>query len=757
MKKLGIIYLVLISFMISACSQEPDPTINSTLDEKFANLQNSYSDSANFHNSKAKLIGNEPNPNANRFKAQLKYVEGEYFLHNSEFSAAKQKLDSALIFANQDNEFDIIGEIYYSKAGCERGLNNNSQAIIFYKNSVTNFSKTENKIKLGLALNGVGYLYWEFARFDSALVYFEKSAEVKSKLPDLDSYATTLNNIGTVHYHWAGYDKALDYFTRSLEIKKLFAEHDGTALIMANVGLIYKETGQYNKALETFNECLLYAAKEPYNTTYGYIYHNFASVYLAQVKIDSAKYYFNKSFHEYDLAENDPGKIIATMGLGECFLQQGDIETAESHFRTMLDLAGKTNNSLRIAEAYKLLGTIEAEKNNTSGAQLYFTKSIEIGKSINKVELLMDNYFLLSTLLEKEEKIGSAFNAFKEYEKYKEIIRNKNVDREMAKLQYSIESEKLLNTIETQKYENEKQSIFLYGLTSFSIILMGLIYALFRATSRMRLQNKSLANNYILIENQKEKLEKLNYELKEANITKDKFFSIIAHDLKSPFQILLSNSEFILEDLKEIQNEEILLLAEGIHETARNTYKLLDNLLQWAFVQKGKVVMKIEQISSGELVADSISSVKGSADKKNISLNTIAETDCNFKTDKNMLEFVLRNLISNSIKFTPVNGHVDIIIKSDSDFVVFKIRDNGIGMNEQKISELFDLSKTSSQPGTQNEAGTGLGLIIVKEFMDKLNGNIEIQSKEGHGTTFTLQIPNQSTIILDNTLNSIPA
>ncbi|MFA6596389.1 MAG: PAS domain S-box protein [Ignavibacteriaceae bacterium] len=239
---------------------------------------------------------------------------------------------------------------------------------------------------------------------------------------------------------------------------------------------------------------------------------------------------------------------------------------------------------------------------------------------------------------------------------------------------------------------------------------------------------------------EKEILQK-NLELAELNGTKDKFFSIIAHDLKSPFQGLLGYSKILSEEYETLSEEERLSFINGINELNHSAYKLLENLLEWARIQTGRMTYDPENLNLVEELIPTLSLAKQTALNKGIRLISTIDTSIFVKADKNMLHTIVRNLISNSIKFTNPGGKIILASKIIKDYVETSISDTGVGINKENVDKLFKLEKTISTNGTANEHGTGLGLLLCKEMIERHGGKIRVESEQGKGSTFFFTVP----------------
>ena len=235
-----------------------------------------------------------------------------------------------------------------------------------------------------------------------------------------------------------------------------------------------------------------------------------------------------------------------------------------------------------------------------------------------------------------------------------------------------------------------------------------------------------------------EMLQESEERLKELNGSKDKFFSIISHDLRSPFTSITGFSEVMMEDIDILSREEIKDFASSIHKTSKNVYNLLENLLQWSRIQTGRIEFNPNKISLSEVVDEVIALYQVNAARKKITLFSNLEEEIFIRADKFMLETILRNLISNSIKFTKQTGEISISAKElkNENKVEITVEDTGVGMSSDIKNKLFKIDEHVTTKGTDKEKGTGLGLILSKEFVEKHEGEIWVESELGVGSKF---------------------
>ncbi len=236
-------------------------------------------------------------------------------------------------------------------------------------------------------------------------------------------------------------------------------------------------------------------------------------------------------------------------------------------------------------------------------------------------------------------------------------------------------------------------------------------------------------------------VKKYTEELKQLNATKDKYFSIIAHDLRNPFVTILGFSDLLLSDYAELSDEERKYYIEEMKKSADLSHNLLQNLLQWSRSQTGHIEFNSQKLNIHNIVRDNIELLKASAERKQIRIEHTLTDNLSAYADEDMLNSIIRNLITNAIKFTNKGGLISINAVQKNGIAEITVSDTGVGMNESVRNNLFKLDATHSTSGTESEAGTGLGLILCKEFVEKNGGTIKVESEPGKGSKFIFTLP----------------
>ncbi|MBK7499312.1 MAG: HAMP domain-containing histidine kinase [Ignavibacteriales bacterium] len=353
-------------------------------------------------------------------------------------------------------------------------------------------------------------------------------------------------------------------------------------------------------------------------------------------------------------------------------------------------------------------------------ANIAFTSA----QSINSLENVAFAAGILRNCYAKINDYKNAYTYSEIFISASDSLKNSNNYKRLAKIDFDYKVEKLKKEKEFEL--NKQKSFIMYLIITLVLSFMIFVLIIFGYISKRKLNKK---------------LNLLNTRLIEINSSKDRFFSIIAHDLRGPFNVLLGISEMLSGDAENLSGEEIKHFNYLLNLSLKKQYELLTDLLEWAKLQNGSSKLNYQSINLYSELNSLIVSLQITASLKNINIINNVDDNILLYADKNMLLLVLRNLISNSIKFTNKNGCVKISAEQAKDSVEIIIEDNGIGISEADLKQLLRIDVYHSTTGTANEMGTGLGLILCKEIIEKHSGSIKIESKLNIGTRIIIQLP----------------
>ncbi len=241
--------------------------------------------------------------------------------------------------------------------------------------------------------------------------------------------------------------------------------------------------------------------------------------------------------------------------------------------------------------------------------------------------------------------------------------------------------------------------------------------------------------------NSVQQLRQSEKELKEANAAKDKFMSIISHDLKNPLTGIIGFTEMLKYSLVDTSKDDLVVIISDLHDSAEKTYQLLSNLLDWSRLQRGKMDYQPSLLDTDYIIQNNLALHQATAKQKNITLKAKVGEGSFVQADLNMIDTVVRNLIANAIKFTPAGGSITVTSDINQENIQVTVTDSGIGMSASDLKKLFRIDEKFQNPGTNNEKGTGLGLILCKELVEMNRGRIWVESEVGRGTSFHFTLP----------------
>ena len=379
------------------------------------------------------------------------------------------------------------------------------------------------------------------------------------------------------------------------------------------------------------------------------------------------------------------------------------------------------------ADFYNQLSAIAFEEGNELKAISYAKKGLSLAEGDGLKEQARDAAHLLYLLNKAIDDYKSATHYLEKHTAYKDSIQNFETTQTLANLRTKFEVGQKQSEVDLLLEQSRSNRIIIItgGIVLFVSILFVLLFYVY-SKSKTRL-NKQL-------EQQKD-------SLMRSNRTKDKFFSIISHDIRGPVQAFNGVSRMIHFMVDNHQIEELRELAVQIDESADQLSNLLDNLLNWAIQQQGQISYVPEKISTREMITDLVGTFEHMARAKKIRIIQKLEDGLFLWSDGNTTNTILRNLINNALKFTPEHGEIEIATRKESEMVKILVRDTGVGIPSEKLQGLFDFEAKKSTWGTKGEKGLGLGLQLVKEFIEMNKGRIAVSSDEGEGTTFVLSLP----------------
>lgn len=557
-------------------------------------------------------------------------------------------------------------------------------------------TKIHWKKGMAVAYNHMGVCNWINQKPEIAIDCFQKSLEYYKELKDQKNIAENHNRLGVSYGECENYNQAIDHFNLAYQINSKINNILQTADNLSGMGDIHYKTKKYQKALE----------------------------------------YYIKSNQKYKEVSNIFGMGITSFNMGNILVQQKLHFKALKCYNQALDKFTISKSFYHIGNTYLEIGkanyiysfenkgekrkSLELAINNFKEAIRFYT----INKAFDKINEC--NLELSKTY----EEIGNYKLALESYKKYIQIDKKYlNFDKEnkLAELKTQRKFDAKNNQIQIQQYKIESDTRKVYLLVTITI-LSAILLVLF-----LWLYTSKRKNNLLLLEK--------NSQISNINKQKDKFFSIIAHDLRGPFNGFLGMTEILAEDFDSMEKEEIQFAAINMRDSAKKLHDLLDNLLEWSRMEQGAIPFSPKENNLDEIVNKCIAPMEENARKKEIKIESDINKNLQIFADYHILQSIIRNILSNALKFTPRGGKIEILGNEKNKHSIISIADSGIGMDAKMIENIFKIDKKTNRPGTENEPSTGLGMILCKEFVEKHNGKIWIESEENQGTTFYMSFP----------------
>ncbi|MCD4833329.1 MAG: tetratricopeptide repeat-containing sensor histidine kinase [Bacteroidales bacterium] len=645
---------------------------------------------------------------------------------------------------------DISNKTGYKK-GIAKSLNNfgivhciqgnYSKAIEYFQKALKLMTELGNESGISSSLNNIGIVYDEQANYPQAIEYYQKSLKINKKKENKKGISACLNNIGLVYEKQGNYTLALEYFQDALKIEKECRDKRGISNCMINIGEVYKQQGNYTLALEYYQEALKIGKEFRFKRGISNCINNIGEVYKQQGNYTLALEYYQEALKIGKEFRFKRGISNCINNIGEVYKQQGNYTLALEYYKKSLTIYKELGKKSGIANNLNNIGNLYYKLKKFNIATEYSLKSLKEAKDIGAKQLIANAYRSLSENYSAQNSYKKAFKYHKLYKEMNDSIFNKEKSKQLNEMQVRYETEKKEQQIQVLKKENEinvlklkKHKIQRNLLIVSSLFILLSIIILY---SRFLLKKKTNEQLEIAIK----KISKSEAELKESNNAKDKFFTIISHDLKGPFNSLLGFSELLIKKAKEYDKEKIIKFGNAINTSAHDLYDLTENLLLWGNAQSGNLQNIPEKVNLRKLVIDNISVLKSSAEKKNIILYQEIPENIYVYVDINIISMVIRNLISNALKFTNSGGKISVISVEKDNLVEISVIDTGIGISEESIKKLFRIDIHYTTKGTSDENGTGLGLILCKEFVGKSGGGIWVESEPDKGSTFKFTLP----------------
>ncbi|MFO7811044.1 MAG: tetratricopeptide repeat protein [Candidatus Delongbacteria bacterium] len=649
-----------------------------------------------------------------------------------------------------------------------------------YLQEAVKLTPAKNKRILSIVYHSLGDTYTRMTMNDTGLDYYFKALKLREKLSLWTGVSETLNKIGGNYYFQCKYKDALEYIRKSLDLRKKRNEKkENIAACYNNLCLTHFQLAEYDLALEYGFLALDMFRDSKLAESQGMVYNNLGLVYFEMSLFSEALDCQFKALKIKEGSGNAPSIANTLSNIGIILTRLFDLDRALEYSNKALKIREDINDLRGIANSYNDIGRIYDKKNDFGKAIAFLKDSIKIRREQNTLFGLSVSLENLGMIYFKQNKYSKAKELLFEAKRINEEIGEKKaiagINRNISNLHLSLGEYKEALVYIERSYDMAKE-LGLKDKLRDAYKIFSEIYSRKKNYKKalhyytkyseaneevlsIKKQNKinSITAEYENYKNRKEKeiyklksieLAKINKELKRSrsellrsNFSKDRFFNIIAHDLKNPFSILYTTSELLYEYYSDLNEKKQREYINTINLSTKHLLKLVENLLEWSRSQSGLKQFNPQRFNFSESLNNCIELLNPNLQIKDIKLHTMIRPDLFIHADKNMIKTVVRNYMTNAIKFTNTGGNISIKAKTERGKFFFYVSDDGVGVRKKDIPKLFVIDKHFVTNGTSNEKGTGLGLLLCKEFVEKHDGEVYVESRFKKGSTFGFSIP----------------
>jgi signal transduction histidine kinase len=617
---------------------------------------------------------------------------------------------------------------------------------------------------------------------DSLINAVKKAKTPKDKI-------SPLFELGKAYYNESEIDKALENNKELIEIISKHGSKNDSARYFRLMGLIYLKMGWQAKSLENFMQSQQLFAADGDTLLQARALMNVGIVHDKLGNKPMSLSYYKKAMVLFDSINDDGGMADCELNMAILLTKQKEYERACESFISAAGIYERIGNTANLASAYINLGLTCKKMGNYPLAIDYLGRANEIWEKIGdqyhtcyyhlnmsailieskKPEQAYDHLIKAEALAKKSdgkdlealsyEFMSDYYAAVKNHESaYKYLLKSKQINDSLLNVettekvnqilyQYEIakretENEKLVKQNLNKELQLSKKNMFLYILSAILVFIAVFTTLLVRQNHIRNKINRQLAIQNNLIEKQKDELIKLN-------ASKDKFLSILAHDIRNPLSSIYGISEILTNDYETLSADERKIFTKDIHTLSENLFEIINTLLKWSTSQSGLIAHQPADFALASLCNKSMLTLQTVAKQKDITLICNADVTIHVHADENMIYSVFHNLITNAIKFSYKGASISIETTRNNGFAEIAVIDTGMGLTAETKESLFRYDQHLLRKGTAGESGTGLGLILCKDFVEKNGGTIRVESEPGKGSTFVFSIPLVKTLTSD--------
>lgn len=682
--------------------------------------------------------------------------------------------DTARMRANQ-----VLSKFYWSRS---------VDSVLLYGNAALALArKLHLETAEAEALNSIGSGCRQAARYEEAIRYYEQALAIFTRLGEEENISACLSNLGSTYRDLGNYPRAIEMLNEGIRRKEQRGHRNKLSSSYLNLGLVYKRQGNYALALDAYGKSLALSQEFHNYETYVHALTNIGNVYgklgrhtdalsyhqrslEASIRLDDRNSISNcynniglvyKNLHDYARAQDMYAQalplkkrlgrirdVISIQGnIAEVYFLQKSYARSVEASRLALRLADSLDQAAMVCEVLPVLVQALVAQQKAADALPFARRLHTVAHQLQSKADMLEADLRLAEVYRALHQDALVYPLMEEATKLKDSLFNAELTMQMQAAQQQYELVQKERENEALRKRNDRNMVILTRQRFIGIgilLLMGVLGMVGIFIYRQSRERKRL--NGLLME-ANGALQHKNAELAQLNGIKAKLLSVISHDIRSPLNSL--RGMLMLVDLGHISAQEFKqdFLAR-INESVDRTLEFADNLLFWAKNQMEGMTATPEVFGVGTLVADVLALYGPQAEKKGIALAATVDAALAAYADPEMIRTVLRNLLSNALKFTPPQGSVTLTATPGEALITLRVQDTGVGMNAETLAQLFTADQKST-PGTADERGAGVGLILCRDFVERNGGTLWVESEPGKGSTFCFTLPLETTGMID--------
>ncbi|MBN1927221.1 MAG: tetratricopeptide repeat-containing sensor histidine kinase [Prolixibacteraceae bacterium] len=622
---------------------------------------------------------------------------GDAFFYTDSIGRSNEYLLKAVSIAEKIEPLDtfFLGMLF-----SDIGMNylegkENRQARYYIDQAISYLEGSSYLNELADAKSNMALLFHGEGNYEEAIRLLQDVYLIDQKTGNRKNISSSLNNLGRMYIDWGKYETGLDYYLQSLSLLDSITDSRTLGVRYNNIGMVYQIMKNHPEAIKWFNKAI--DIESPFGNTprLAVRYINIGHSYMALQSRELAKENFEKAYAIFHAAGLIPQLSKVSGSIGQLYVNMGLPEKAAPWL-------------IKAKEYAEQAGTLPEQMNCYRHLYEFYKSQGNYKESLNYYEL---------------------------YAQANDSIFNLNVSKQVEEMDAKYQNQQKQTEIERLEAENQlTQKEIAFKKRQRNIALIGIAFLL--------LVSFSLYYLLTLLRKQKKQVEKQNAELDRLNKTLNRLFAILSHDLRNATAAYQSSAKVITHHLSKGQPEKLLPIAEDINANAGNLSSMLENLLQWSIMQMKGLTPRKEPLNLREEAERTVAFFRSEATKKENTITLDIAPEHTLYCDRESLSLVLRNLLGNANKFT-AKGTITIRSEKKGHDLLLSVCDTGIGMSKEMAGTLFSNQMENTRVGTAGEKGTGLGLIMIKEHVEKNGGSIAVESEEGKGTRFMVTLPLQ--------------